>query len=63
MGLALTAILYTIGVAAAAMVGFLCPIWYLGFVPLSVGAIWAAYDLVDVEEPHGNSPGPPAQRT
>lgn len=55
MGLALARILYTTGVAFAALVGFLCPIWYLGFVPLSVGALWAAYDLIDVEGDDGDT--------
>lgn len=58
-----TAVLYTLGVAAAALVGFCSPVWYLGFVPISVGAIWAAYDLVDVEERHGKSSRSPTRRT
>ncbi len=42
--------LYALGVLCAALVGFFCPLWYLGFLPLSAGALWAAYDLVDVKE-------------
>lgn len=48
--------LYTVGVLCAAITGFCSPVWYLGFVPLSVGAIWAAYDLVDVKEPNDEPP-------
>lgn len=55
----LTRLLYAIGVACAALAGFLCPLWYLGFLPLSLGAIWAAYDLVDVKEPDGKPQNPP----
>ena len=39
---------YGLGVIAASLAGFLSPIWALGFVPLSAGLIWAAYDLVEV---------------
>mgnify|MGYP003349674652 FL=1 len=41
-------VLYTAGVAAGAAAGFCSPFRYLGFVPICVGAIWAAYDLVQV---------------
>jgi len=41
-------LVYGLGVIAGALVGFLSPLWYLGFVPLSAGLIWAAYDLVEV---------------
>lgn len=41
-------LLYTLGVLCAAALGFLSPLWFLGFGPLSVGLIWAAYDLVEV---------------
>lgn len=41
-------LLYGLGVALAALVGFLSPLWFLGFAPLSAGLIWAAYDLVEV---------------
>ena len=39
---------FTAGVLAASAAGFFSPLWYLGFVPLAAGLIWAAYDLVDV---------------
>jgi len=39
---------YCLGVIAACLVGFLSPLWFLGFAPLSIGLIWAAYDLVEV---------------
>lgn len=42
------ALIYTLGVACAALVGFLSPWWFLGFLPLSLGLVWAAYDLVEV---------------
>jgi len=58
-----TRALYTLGVICAALVGFLCPIWYLGFAPLAAGAIWAAYDLVDVKEPDDQSPRASPPRT
>jgi len=41
-------LVYALGVVAGSLVGFLSPLWYLGFVPLSAGLIWAAYDLVEV---------------
>jgi hypothetical protein len=53
--MALSRLLYAIGVACAALAGFFYPLWFLGFVPLSCGAIWAAYDLVDVKEPDDQS--------
>lgn len=39
---------YGLGVIAGSLVGFLSPLWYLGFIPVSAGLIWAAYDLVEV---------------
>ena len=53
-------LLYAIGVACAALAGFFSPIWYLGFIPLACGAIWAAYDLVDVKESDGKPQNPPS---
>lgn len=41
-------LVYALGVAAACLAGFLSPYWFLGFVPLSAGLVWAAYDLVEV---------------
>lgn len=40
--------LYGLGVACLAVLGFLSPFWFLGFGPLGVGLVWAAYDLVEV---------------
>lgn len=56
----LVIVLYALGVALAALVGFLSPLWFLGFAPLSVGLIWAAYDLVEVA---GGEPPTAPQRT
>lgn len=56
-------ILYAIGVIFAALLGFFSPIWYLGFAPLAAGCVWAAYDLVNVEEPDGKSQGTPTRGT
>lgn len=53
-------VLYVFGVVCAALVGFLSPVWYLGFIPLSAGALWAAYDLVDVKESDGKPQNPPS---
>ena len=39
---------YALGVLLASLAGFFSPFWYLGFVPLSLGLVWAAYDLVEV---------------
>lgn len=41
---------YATGVASASATGFFSPLWYLGFAPLSIGLIWAAYDLVEVPD-------------
>ena len=41
--------LYALGVLSFAAVGFLSPLWFLGFLPLGAGLIWAAYDLVEVK--------------
>jgi hypothetical protein len=38
---------YLLGVLLLATAGFLCPVWYVGFVPLGLGALWASYDLID----------------
>lgn len=43
-----SALMFTLGVTCAALIGFLSPWWFLGFAPLSAGLIWAAYDLVEV---------------
>lgn len=49
-------ILFAAGVVCAALVGFFSPWWFLGFVPLAAGLIWAAYNLVDVEETNADTP-------
>lgn len=41
---------YTSGVATASAAGFCSPLWYLGFLPLSAGLLYAAYDLVEVTD-------------
>lgn len=41
---------YASGVTAGSAAGFFSPLWYLGFVPLCAGLIWAAYDLVEVPD-------------
>lgn len=38
------------GVACAAAAGFLSPFWFLGFLPVSVGLIWSALNLVEVTD-------------
>lgn len=55
----LSALIFSLGVACASLVGFLSPLWWLGFAPLSAGLIWAAYDLVEVA---GGEPSRAAQR-
>lgn len=46
---------YGAGVATGAAAGFFCPFWYLGFVPLSAGLVWAAYDLVEADDAESSS--------
>lgn len=41
---------YAAGVAATSATGFCSPLWYLGFLPLGAGLIYAAYDLVEVTD-------------
>lgn len=41
---------YALGVVLLALVGFFSPWWWLGFLPLGAGLIWAYYDVIDVEE-------------
>jgi hypothetical protein len=52
--------MYGMGVGFGALVGFFSPFFYLGFIPLSVGLIWAAYDLVEVD---GDEPPSAPKRT
>ena len=46
-------LVFCFGVVLIAAVGFLSPIWYIGFAPLGVGAIWAAYFLIGAEAGSG----------
>ncbi len=43
-------VLYLLGVGLGAAAGFFSPVWYLGFLPLAAGLIWAAYDLIEVTD-------------
>lgn len=52
-------LLYALGGCLLAAAGFLCPIWYVGFIPLGLVALWAGYDLTEVEAPGANTPRPP----
>lgn len=47
---------WALGCALLALVGFFSPVWYLGFLPLGAGLLWAVYDLIDVEDPGGDAP-------
>lgn len=51
--------LYALGVSLAAAAGFFSPLWFLGFLPLAAGLVWAAYDLVEVTDAE---PPPAPQR-
>jgi hypothetical protein len=42
--------LYALGVLALALTGFFSPLWFLGFLPLGAGLVWAAYDLTEVTD-------------
>jgi hypothetical protein len=53
-------LLYVLGVASGAFVGFFSPLWYLGFAPLCAGFVFAALALDVVKEVPGGSP--PTQR-
>ncbi len=50
MGVKLAHRLYAAGVASGSLAGFLSPWRWLGFVPLAAGLVWAAYDLVEVND-------------
>lgn len=39
---------YALGVLCLALVGFFSPFWFLGFLPLGAGLLWASYDMVEV---------------
>lgn len=55
----LARLVYALGVLAVALAGFFSPLWFLGFLPLGTGLIWAAYDLVEVKSAE---PPPTTQR-
>ena len=48
---------YATGVAAGSAAGFCSQFWFLGFLPLSAGLLYAAYDLVEVTD--GDAPSTP----
>jgi hypothetical protein len=50
-------VLFALGVLVGSLAGFLSPWWFLGFLPLSAGLIWAAYGL-DFEEVASGPPPP-----
>lgn len=52
-------LVYAAGVASGSAAGFFSPLWFLGFVPLGAGLLWAAYDLVEVTD--GKPPAAPQQ--
>lgn len=41
---------YVLGVLLVSVCCFFSPFWWLGFLPLGAGLIWAAYDLIDAED-------------
>lgn len=49
--------LFIAGVACGSATGFFSPFWFLGFVPLSAGLVWAAYNVVEVPD-GSDSPTP-----
>jgi hypothetical protein len=55
MGMRRDLIVYALGVVLVSLVGFFSPWWWLGFAPLGAGAIWAYYDVIDVEEADGDT--------
>jgi hypothetical protein len=54
--------LYVLGVLCASAVGFLSPLWFLGFGPLAAGLIWAAYGLDFEREVASGTPPAPRER-
>lgn len=54
-------LLFALGVVAASLAGFLSPCWFLGFLPLSAGLIWAAYGLDFGQEVASGPPPPPSR--
>lgn len=57
-------LLYAVGVLCGGLAGWLSPFPYLGFIPVAVGCVWAAYDLYDDGEElvDGNTPPTPPRR-
>lgn len=47
---------YAAGVAAGSAAGFCSPLWFLGFIPLAAGLVWAAYDLVEADDDESSPP-------
>jgi hypothetical protein len=45
---------YLAGVAAAATAGFCSPWWWTGFLPVAAGCMWAAFDLIEIEDADGD---------
>lgn len=55
-------VLYTVGVVLVALTGFFSPWPWTGFALLGAGAVWAAYDLIDVEESESDDTPPTPTR-
>lgn len=49
MGVTVVRVVYTVGVLLVAAGLFCSPVWWAGLVVVGCGAVWAAYDLIDVE--------------
>lgn len=50
--------IYLLGLGLLAAAGFCSPVWYLGFIPLGAGALYATYNLIEVEDASGDAPRP-----
>lgn len=51
-------VVYAFGALLLALAGFTAPLLHLaalGFLPLGACLIWAAYDLIDVEDQRGDT--------
>lgn len=59
MGVKRDVVAYMLGVVALALAGFFSPWWWLGFVPLGAGLVWAYYDVIDVEEEDADTSSAP----
>lgn len=53
---------YALAVAAGSLAGFLSPLWFLGFVPLCAGLLFAALYLIDDGEELADGDTAPAHR-